>query len=84
MSDPKLNTPSSSEIQVDKFQSNDFSLLELFFKADAVVMLVMLSLIFLSKAWLQLKHLLYKLILVESQFYQTLKIQKVLIEYLKK
>ena len=48
MSDPKLNTPSSSEMQIDNLQSNDFSLLELFFKADAVVMLVMLSLIFLS------------------------------------
>ncbi len=48
MSDPKLNTPSSSEMQIENFQSNDFSLLELFFKADAVVMLVMLSLIFLS------------------------------------
>ena len=48
MSDPKLNTPSSSEMQIDNLKSNDFSLLELFFKADAVVMLVMLSLIFLS------------------------------------
>ena len=48
MSDPKLNVPSSSEIQIDNLQSNDFSLLELFFEADAVVMLVMLSLIFLS------------------------------------
>ena len=48
MSDPKLNTPSSSEMRIDNLQSNDFSLLELFFKADAVVMLVMLSLIFLS------------------------------------
>ena len=48
MSDPKLNTPSSSEMQIENLQSNDFSLLELFFKADAVVMLVMLSLIFLS------------------------------------
>ena len=48
MSDPKLNAPSSSEMQIDNLQSNDFSLLELFFKADAVVMLVMLSLIFLS------------------------------------
>ena len=48
MSDPKLNTPSSSEMQIDNLQSNDFSLLELFFKADAVVMIVMLSLIFLS------------------------------------
>ena len=48
MSNPKLNTPSSSEIQIDNLQSNDFSLLELFFKADAVVMLVMISLIFLS------------------------------------
>ncbi|MEC7287835.1 MAG: hypothetical protein VXU42_04015, partial [Verrucomicrobiota bacterium] len=46
--DPKLNSPSSSEMQIDNLQSNDFSLLELFFKADAVVMLVMLSLIFLS------------------------------------
>ena len=48
MSDPKLNAPSSSEMQIENLQSNDFSLLELFFKADAVVMLVMLSLIFLS------------------------------------
>ena len=48
MSDPKLNTPSSSEMQIENLQSNDFSILELFFKADAVVMLVMLSLIFLS------------------------------------
>ena len=48
MNDPKLNTPSSSEMQIDNLQSNDFSLLELFFKADAVVMFVMLSLIFLS------------------------------------
>ena len=48
MSDPKLNTPSSSDMQIDNLQSNEFSLLELFFKADAVVMLVMLSLIFLS------------------------------------
>ena len=48
MSDPKLNIPSSSEMQIENMQSNDFSLLELFFKADAVVMLVMLSLIFLS------------------------------------
>ena len=48
MSDPKLSTPSSTEIQIDNLQSNDFSLFELFFKADAVVMLVMLSLIFLS------------------------------------
>ena len=48
MSDPKLNTPSSSEMKIDNLQSNDFSLLELFFKADAVVMLVMISLIFLS------------------------------------
>ena len=48
MSDPKLNTPSSSEMQIDNLQSNDFSLLELFFKADAMVMLVMLFLIFLS------------------------------------
>ena len=48
MSDPKLNTPSSSEMQIENLQSNDFSLLELFLKADLVVMLVMLSLIFLS------------------------------------
>ncbi len=48
MNDPKLNKPSLSEMQIDDLQSNDFSLLELFFKADAVVMLVMLSLIFLS------------------------------------
>ncbi len=48
MSDPKLNTPSSSDMQIDNLQSNDFSLLELFFKADAVVMVVMISLIFLS------------------------------------
>ena len=48
MSDPKLNTHSSSEMQIDNLQSNDFSLLELFFKADVVVMLVMISLIFLS------------------------------------
>jgi len=48
MSDPKLNTPSSSEMEIDNLQSNDFSFLELFFKADAVVMLVTLSLIFLS------------------------------------
>ena len=32
MSDPKLNTPSSSEMQIDNLQSNDFSLLELFSK----------------------------------------------------
>ena len=30
MSDPKLNTPSSSEMQIDNLQSNDFSLLNFF------------------------------------------------------
>ena len=43
MSDPKLNTPSSSEMQIDNLQSNDFSLIELFLKADAVVIILMLS-----------------------------------------
>ena len=45
---PTLNTPSSNELKIDNLQGQEFSLFELFFKADAVVMLVMLSLIFLS------------------------------------
>ena len=48
MSDPKLNTPSFPEKKVENLPTQDFSLLELFSGADAVVIIVMLSLIFLS------------------------------------
>ena len=38
MSDAKLNTPTSAEMQIENLQSNDFSLLELFFHFNAYLL----------------------------------------------